>query len=172
VRNAEERLHLEKHCGTGSGGCQRCSWEDWKFREGRPVAVERLQKILARAGIASRRASERIIQQGRVTVNGQVATLGMSADPNTDDIRLDGERLHTAEFTSTSCSTNPKGIISDEDVRAKHDNARDLIPLGGHLYPVGRLDLDSEGLMLFTNDGELALTNASPLRHRRHTACS
>ncbi len=120
------------------------------------MTVERLQKILARAGIASRRASEEIIQQGRVTVNGQVAALGMSADPDADDIRLDGERLRMPEAYDYIMLNKPRGVISDEDVSGEHDNARDLIPVSGHLYPVGRLDLDSEGLMLFTNDGELA----------------
>ncbi len=111
---------------------------------------------MARAGIASRRACEAIIAQGRVRVNGEVATLGQSADADVDDIRLDGEPLRIPDTFDYYILNKPKGVISDEDVGGSHPRARDLIPAAGHLYPVGRLDLDSEGLMLFTNDGELA----------------
>ncbi len=120
------------------------------------VTRERLQKIMAHAGIASRRACEELIAQGRVRVNGEVATLGMSADPQEDDIRLDGERIRSPQSLEYLLLNKPRGVISDEDVGGQHANARDLIPLPGYLYPVGRLDLNSEGLMLFTNDGELA----------------
>lgn len=120
------------------------------------MADERLQKILARAGISSRRAAEDLIEQGRVMVNGTKATLGMSADASRDDIRLDGERIKMPQSFDYFLLNKPKGVISDEDVAQEHQNARDLIPVEGHLYPVGRLDLNSEGLMLFTNDGALA----------------
>ena len=120
------------------------------------MAEERLQKIMARAGLASRRAAEEMIEKGRVTVNGQKASLGMSADPNRDDIRVDGEWLKLPETFDYFMLNKPKGVISDEDVSGEHPAARDLIPVEGHLYPVGRLDLGSEGLMLFTNDGALA----------------
>lgn len=120
------------------------------------MAEERLQKIIARAGLASRRAAEELIEMGRVTVNGQKARLGMSADPHRDDILVDGERLKLPESFDYFMLNKPKGVISDEDVSGNHQSARDLIPVEGHLYPVGRLDLGSEGLMLFTNDGALA----------------
>lgn len=120
------------------------------------MAQERLQKILARAGIASRRAAEELIVQGRVTVNGKKATLGMSADAEHDDIRLDAEPIKLPEFLDYYILNKPRGVIADEDVAREHPSARELIPVGGHLYPVGRLDLGSEGLMLFTNDGALA----------------
>jgi 23S rRNA pseudouridine2605 synthase len=120
------------------------------------VAEDRLQKIMARAGIASRRACEEIIVQKRVTVNGELATLGMKADPQRDDIRVDGARLHLPDSYDYIMLNKPRDVISDEDVGGNWPAARELIPLGGYLYPVGRLDIKSEGLMLFTNDGDLA----------------
>ena len=117
---------------------------------------ERLQKIIGRAGIASRRAAELLIEQGRVTVNGTVAKIGQSGDPKADDIRVDGIRVEMPDSYEYIILNKPRGVISDLDVSGDHANARDLIPLDGHLYPVGRLDLMSEGLMLFTNDGDLA----------------
>ncbi len=118
--------------------------------------MERLQKLMARAGVASRRECEAIIEQGRVTVNGKVATLGMKADPEKDDIRVDGERLRLPQSYDYIMLNKPRNVIADEDVGGNWPRARDLIPLEGHLYPVGRLDVQSEGLMLFTNDGDLA----------------
>ncbi|MBN1311066.1 MAG: rRNA pseudouridine synthase [Anaerolineae bacterium] len=120
------------------------------------MAQERLQKLMAQAGLGSRRACEEIIEQGRVSLNGHRASLGMRADPEVDDIRVDGERLRLSEELVYIALNKPRGVISDEDVAGKRDRARDIIPLEGHLYPVGRLDLGSEGLMLFTNDGVLA----------------
>lgn len=120
------------------------------------MATERLQKLMAKAGFGSRRACEEIIRVGRVTVNSHPATLGMQADPNTDDVRVDGSRLKIETTLIYIMLNKPYNVISDEDVAGKWPRARDLIPVEGHLYPVGRLDLNSEGLMLFTNDGELA----------------
>jgi len=120
------------------------------------MSAERLQKIIARAGISSRRAAESLIEQGRVTVNGKVAKIGQSGDPQSDDIRVDGARVAMPSSYEYIILNKPRGVISDLDVSGDHANARDLIPLDGHLYPVGRLDLTSEGLMLFTNDGDLA----------------
>jgi 23S rRNA pseudouridine2605 synthase len=117
---------------------------------------ERLQKLLARGGYGSRRSCEQIITQGRVTVNGNVAQLGQQADPQKDDIRVDGQRLALPESFVYIMLNKPRGVISDEDVGGNWPPARDLIPLDGHLYPVGRLDVQSEGLMLFTDDGQLA----------------
>lgn len=111
---------------------------------------------MAQAGLGSRRACEEIIEQGRVTVNGHPASLGMRADPQGDDVRVDGERLRLPNDYVYVALNKPRGVISDEDVRGRWTRARDLIPLEGHLYPVGRLDVQSEGLMLFTNDGDLA----------------
>jgi pseudouridine synthase len=91
-----------------------------------------------------------------VTVNGDPAELGQRADPEEDDIRVDGQRLTLPESFTYIMLNKPRGVISDEDVGGNWPPARDLIPLDGHLYPVGRLDVQSEGLMLFTNDGQLA----------------
>lgn len=120
------------------------------------MTEERLQKLLARAGYGSRRVCETVIEQGRVMVNGQTASLGMKADPRRDDIRVDGERLRLPEAFVYVMLNKPRGVISDEDVRGEKQSARELVPLEGHLYPVGRLDVRSEGLLLLTNDGDLA----------------
>jgi pseudouridine synthase len=120
------------------------------------VAEERLQKLISRAGYGSRRSCEGLIEQGRVTVNGRIAALGEKANPARDEIRVDGALLRLPETYDYILLHKPRGVISDEDVGGNWPAARELIPVAGHLYPVGRLDVDSEGLMLFTNDGELA----------------
>jgi 23S rRNA pseudouridine2605 synthase len=117
---------------------------------------ERLQKILARAGIGSRRASEELIAQGRVTVNGQVAVLGAKADPVVDRIAVDGRLIQKAEELVYIALYKPRGVISAASSPDPRPTVRDLVAAPGHLYPVGRLDVDSEGLILLTNDGELA----------------
>lgn len=120
------------------------------------MAAERLQKLLARAGYGSRRACESIIEAGRVTVNGQRAHLGQSADPKRDEIRVDGEQLKLSRSFTYIILNKPRNVISDEDVGGRYPAARELIQVEGHLYAVGRLDVESEGLMLFTDDGDLA----------------
>jgi 23S rRNA pseudouridine2605 synthase len=117
---------------------------------------ERLQKILARAGYGSRRACEEIIERGRVRVNGQVALLGSKADPGVDKITIDGRAILAAETLVYLMIYKPRGVISAVSNPDDRQTVRDLIPLPGTLYPVGRLDYDSEGLLLMTNDGELA----------------
>jgi 23S rRNA pseudouridine2605 synthase len=116
---------------------------------------ERLQKILARAGIGSRRACEELILQGRVTVNGQRAELGQKADAETDVIALDGEPLRAAEKRVVVMVNKPRGVVSSAVAQDDRPIVRDLVSLEGRLYPVGRLDADSEGLILLTNDGDL-----------------
>jgi 23S rRNA pseudouridine2605 synthase len=118
--------------------------------------TDRLQKILARAGIGSRRACEEFIAQGRVTVNGKVAALGDKADPERDHITLDGKRLRAAEKLIYVALHKPRNVISAVTSPDPRPTVRELIPLEGRLYPVGRLDIESEGLILLTNDGELA----------------
>ena len=126
---------------------------------------ERLQKILSARGVASRRKAEEMIQQGRVTVNGRVAFLGDSADSQTDEILLDGEKLPSQGEPVYILLNKPRGYVttlSDEKGRA---NAAQLVAdCGIRVYPVGRLDMDSEGLLLFTNDGELT----NQLTHPKH----
>jgi 23S rRNA pseudouridine2605 synthase len=118
---------------------------------------ERVQKILSRAGFGSRRACEQLILASRVRINGQNAILGSKADPATDSIQVDGQRIPHQPAPVYVMLNKPQGVISDVET---HDDSRqtvrDMIPLPGHLFSVGRLDYESEGLILLTNDGELA----------------
>ncbi len=119
---------------------------------------ERVQKIMAQADIGSRRACEEIIRQGRVQVNGKVVSLGAKADPSRDVILVDGARIASAARALTIALNKPKGVLSTNKAEAGDDRPtiRELINLPGHLFTIGRLDIDSEGLMILTNDGELA----------------
>jgi 23S rRNA pseudouridine2605 synthase len=129
------------------------------------MALERLQKILAAAGVASRRQSEPIITAGRVTVNGRVARqLGVKADPERDHIRVDGKLLHGPERKVYLLLNKPRGYVTTaSDPEGRPTVMHLLRDVGVRLYPVGRLDYASEGLLLLTNDGTLAqkLTRAS-----------
>jgi cytidylate kinase len=125
------------------------------------MPAERLQKVLARAGIASRRGAETLIQQGRVTVNGRRAQIGESADPEADTIAVDGRRVGPAEVALHFAVHKPRGMVSssrDERGRQSVVHLLDGVPgVAGHrLWPAGRLDVESEGLMVLTNDGEWA----------------
>jgi len=119
--------------------------------------LERLQKILARAGVASRRTCEGIIAAGRVSIDGQVVTeLGAKADIGTQDVRLDGQRLRPAPLEYWILN-KPKGVVCTNDDPAGRTRPVDLIPGSrARLFPVGRLDANSQGLLLMTNDGALA----------------
>ena len=125
---------------------------------------ERIQKILAYAGYGSRRSCEDIILAGRVTVNSQVAHLGSKADITTDQIRLDGKLIKPPEQFQYIAVYKPKGVLSAVSAPDPRPTVRSLVPSQGNLYPVGRLDMDSEGLILLTNDGELA----NQLTHPRY----
>ena len=116
---------------------------------------ERLQKILARAGYGSRRSNEELIASGRVSVNGKIAVLGAKADPQRDRITVDGRPVKLEEQLLYVALYKPRGVISAVESPDPRQTVRDLVSLPGHLYPVGRLDADSEGLILLTNDGEL-----------------
>ncbi len=119
--------------------------------------LERLQKVLAQAGVASRRKSEELIRQGRVMVNGRVVTeLGTKVNPARDDVRVDGRRVHSAPGRLYVMLNKPGGVISAMEDRRGRRALGDLVSLPQRLYPVGRLDLHSEGLILLTDDGELA----------------
>jgi len=111
---------------------------------------------MAQAGLGSRRSCEQLISEGRVTVNGKVATLGMKADPQSDKIQVDGRLLSPPETLLYIAIYKPRGVLSAVTSPDPRQTVRDLIDLPGHFYPVGRLDVDSEGLILLTNDGELA----------------
>jgi 23S rRNA pseudouridine2605 synthase len=117
---------------------------------------ERIQKILARSGLGSRRACEELIEAGRVTVDGKVVVLGSKADPQTAHILVDGRPIRTAETLKYIALYKPRGVLSTVDAPDSRTTVRELVKEPEHLYPVGRLDVDSEGLVLLTNDGELA----------------
>jgi len=125
---------------------------------------ERLQKLLAQAGYGSRRACEDFIVEGRVRVNGQVAIIGQKADPARDRITLDGKALPKAETLTYIALYKPRNVLSAAEGQDDRQTVRDLVPVEGHLYPVGRLDFDSEGLILMTNDGDLT----NKLTHPRY----
>jgi len=118
---------------------------------------ERLQKILAQSGYGSRRACEDFITAGRVRVNGQTASLGQKADPVMDKITLDGKPIAAAETLTYIALYKPRNVLSTVERERGDDRqtVRDLVDVPGHLYPVGRLDFESEGLVLMTNDGDL-----------------
>ncbi|HKW77253.1 MAG TPA: pseudouridine synthase [Terriglobales bacterium] len=126
---------------------------------------ERLQKIIASAGIASRRKAEELIAQGRVTLNGQIVSeLGTKADPGRDHIKVDGKLLRGAERRVYLLLNKPKGYVTTISDPEGRPTIMELMKgRGERIYPVGRLDYGSEGLLLLTNDGELAnhLTRAS-----------
>jgi CMP/dCMP kinase len=129
---------------------------------GESMSAERLQRILARAGLGSRRACERLITQGRLTVDGQLVTeLGATADPQVSVICVDGRSIQPERLRYVLLH-KPAGYLSNPDPRAGHPSWLDLVSVPERLYPVGRLDLDSEGLLLLTNDGDLALHLTHP----------
>ena len=127
---------------------------------------QRLQKILSAAGIASRRAAETYITDRRVSVNGETVTqLGSKADPETDDIRVDGRRIKTAVRRLYILLYKPRGYITSRSDPQRRPTVIDLLAKGGvrdYVYPVGRLDYESEGLLLLTSDGDLAARLTHP----------
>ena len=129
------------------------------------MAEERVQKILARAGFGSRRSSEELILAGRVRINGKTAVLGSKADSASDAILVDGQKIPSLPSAVYIALHKPQHVLSDIET---HDDprktVRDLVAVPGHLFSVGRLDYESEGLILMTNDGELA----NELTHPRY----
>lgn len=130
------------------------------------MTAERLQKILAHSGYGSRRACEDFITAGRVRVNGQLAELGQKADPAVDKITVDGRPVAAAEALTYIALYKPRNVLSTVEKEKGDDRqtVRDLVEVSGHLYPVGRLGYESEGLILMTNDGDLA----NQLTHPRY----
>lgn len=125
------------------------------------MSEERIQKILAAAGVASRRGSEALVAAGRVTINGRVASIGEQADPRTARIEVDGTPVGVGSARTYVVLHKPAGVTSTTRDRHAETTVLDLIPTalvpdGTRIYPVGRLDLDSEGLLLLTNDGAWA----------------
>jgi 23S rRNA pseudouridine2605 synthase len=127
---------------------------------------QRLQKILSQAGVASRRAAEKLIADGRVTLNGKtVLEMGTKADADSDDIRVDGRRLRAPERKRYILLNKPAGVVSTRSDPQRRRTVIDLLAgVREYVYPVGRLDYETEGLLLLTNDGDLA----ARLTHPRH----
>ncbi len=127
--------------------------------------AERLQKILSARGVASRRAAGQLILDGRVMLNGIPATLGQLADPEIDEILVDGKPLPTGNQTVYIILNKPRGFVTTlSDEKGRRTAAELVSDCGTRVYPVGRLDMDSEGLLLFTNDGEFA----NKMMHPKH----
>jgi 23S rRNA pseudouridine2605 synthase len=128
--------------------------------------MERLQKLLSQAGVASRRASEQLMLEGRVTVNGvTIRELGTKADASSDDIRVDGRRITLPERHRYLLLNKPPGYVTTRSDPQRRPTVIDLLTgVREYVYPVGRLDFDTEGLLILTNDGDLA----ARLTHPRH----
>jgi 23S rRNA pseudouridine2605 synthase len=130
------------------------------------MAEERVQKILAQAGYGSRRSCEKMIEHGRVGVNGQIAKLGQKANPAKDRITVDGKAIRAPEAHVYIALHKPRMVLSTVEAEPgdNRKTVRDLVDADERIYPVGRLDFDSEGLVLMTNDGDLA----NKLTHPRY----
>ncbi len=126
--------------------------------------LERLQKILSARGIASRRKAEEYITQGLVRVNGKVAMLGQKADPDVDHIEVAGSVVSARQEMLYYVMNKPRGVVTTNMLRREDKTVQELLPpdLRGKVYPVGRLDKDSSGLLLFINDGVLAYRLTHP----------
>ena len=128
------------------------------------MSKERVQKILSNAGYGSRRSCEKLIIAGRVTVNGRMVNLGEKADPNRDQIKLDGRLIEVIKQYTYIALYKPRGILSSTKREHQRKTVLDFVPNKERLFPVGRLDIESEGLILLTNDGDLA----NKLTHPRY----
>ena len=124
--------------------------------------TERLQKILSARGICSRRQAEELLSAGRVTVDGRVCALGDKADPEMNVILVDGKPIPAAQKAVYIMLHKPRGFVTTLQDEKGRKNAAQLIDCGVRVYPVGRLDMDSEGLLLFTNDGDFAKKMTHP----------
>jgi 23S rRNA pseudouridine2605 synthase len=120
------------------------------------LAGERLQKVLAQAGLGSRRACEELVAAGRVRVNGEVATLGARVDPEADVVEVDGARIGVRQGLVHYLLNKPAGVVTTAADPQGRSTVVDLVPDEPRVYPVGRLDADTEGLLVLTNDGDLA----------------
>ena len=155
---ARARTAAEKAAGAAPDSASAADEPEADAEPREPAKLERLQKILSQAGVASRRRAEEMIVAGRVQVNGQaVTTLGSKADPARDHIRVDGKLLHGAERHRYFLLNKPKGYVTTvSDPEGRPTVMQFFAKMSERLYPVGRLDYQSEGLLLMTNDGELA----------------
>ena len=125
--------------------------------------MDRLQKIISAAGVCSRRQAEEFLREGRVAVNGRAAALGEQADPETDQITLDGREIVLPSEKLYLMLHKPRGVVTTlSDEKGRPTVAGLVSGCGGRVYPVGRLDMDSEGLLLMTSDGAFAQRMAHP----------
>ena len=131
---------------------------------------ERIQKIIAASGLMSRRAAEKLIADGKVTVNGVTAVPGMKADPLEDNILVSGRPVGGRKSSRYLMLNKPAGVVTTlHDEQGRRTVAELLRGVGSRVYPVGRLDLNSEGLLIMTNDGELANMLTHPSFERKKT---
>jgi 23S rRNA pseudouridine2605 synthase len=150
-----------------SGPAEPPLWEQWEQaraarRAAEPETAERLQKVLAARGWGSRRVCEELIAAGRVTVNGEVAVLGRRVDPAVDAVEVDGAPVGIRADLVHYLLNKPPGVVTTAKDTHGRPAVVDLVPAEPRVYPVGRLDADTEGLLLLTNDGELANRVAHP----------
>ena len=130
------------------------------------MAEVRLQKFLAESGVASRRKSEELIEQGKVKVNGRVATIGDKIDPKKDSVTVSGKKIVKTKTFTYIVLHKPRGFITTMNDEMDRKCVAELIKdVPGRVYPVGRLDRDSEGMLLFTNDGAFANAMTHPTKH-------
>lgn len=123
---------------------------------------DRLQKVLARAGVGSRRAVEEMIVRGRIQVNGTRAQLGQRIDPSKDEVKVDGSTVPLQEDLLHFLLNKPAGVVSTADDPEGRTTVVDLVETDGRVWPVGRLDIETEGAIILTNDGDLALHLTHP----------
>ena len=123
--------------------------------EQEPQQFERLQKVLARVGMGSRRVCEKLIVEQRVTVNGELAELGEKVDPETAEIEVDGLKIGVRQDLVYYLLNKPVGVITTSKDPQERSTVVDIVPTHPRVFPVGRLDADTEGLILLTNDGDL-----------------
>ncbi len=123
---------------------------------GPPGSGERLQKVLAAAGVASRRHVEEMVREGRIKVNGRAARIGQRIDPDVDVVEVDGTAISLRSDLVHYLLNKPRGVVSTASDPQGRPTVLDGLPAEPRVYPVGRLDMDSEGLLLLTNDGDLA----------------
>jgi 23S rRNA pseudouridine2605 synthase len=145
-----------------NGGVEPPLWEQWAQRSAELPGGERLQKVLARAGWGSRRHCEDLIEAGRVTVNGELANLGRRVDAEHDLVEIDGAPVGVRQGLVYYLVNKPVGVVTTMSDTHGRPTVAELVPDEPRVFPVGRLDADTEGLLLMTNDGELAHRLAHP----------
>lgn len=157
-----EPVERDRDVDTDEFGLEPPLWEQWASERATLPTGERLQKVLAAVGWGSRRTCEDLIAAGRVTVNGETAVLGRRVDPSTDLIEVDGAPVGVRPGLVHYLLNKPIGVVTTAKDTHGRPTVVDLVPDEPRVFPVGRLDADTEGLLLLTNDGELANRIAHP----------